>query len=167
MRFARYLPLLAVLVFAAWFVGARVRRALLSDEERIRLVVEDLVDAAERRDVGDLVAAASEDYRDPFHPDREALRLTLMQLALRFRAVEVRLHELDIAFPPAPAPDAAPDDATVTLRATVLFGQQADEPPTLRFVTDRWGGETFVLRFRKEEGRWRVRRAEQPEEAAR
>ncbi len=160
MRYARYLPLLLVAVVAGWLLVGHIRYARLPEEQKIRLLVDELAEAAERRDVGDLLAPVSESYRDPFHPDKESLRLTLMQLSLRFRAVDVQLHQVEVTMTPdATDLEPLPPEATARVRATVLMGTDPETPPTLPFLERYWGDDAFLLDLRREEGAWRILRA--------
>ena len=126
-----------------------VRPLLASDEEKIAAIVENVVDGARRRHVGDMLESVAGDYRDPINSSRD----DLLQ-KLRYGALAYHKWLVDLIEEPRIVVDAENGKATVTLRASVRWGRDLKDEPTHDAVATWRGTDVYRVHFAKREGRW-------------
>jgi len=114
-----------------------------SPEQQVRAVIEQMEQAAESRDVGDLKAHLSEDYRDANGMGAEDAVRYARGYFLANQSIHLLTRIEELTFP-------APDEA----RAQVLVGMLG------RDAADQWDLaaelHTFKIALRREDDRWKV-----------
>ena len=147
--------LLVVLGAAALCVGARIvyRALTVTEEDRVRAVVDDTVAAAEKMSPGGIVAHIAPEYRDQHHGfNRGEMRAWLFQLFRRIDSLAVTVKKVEIAV----------DGRTAA--ATVVAAADASGPggSGRADLFPGGGAGTFHLELEKRGRRWLITAARRP-----
>lgn len=116
-----------------------------SPETQVRRAIDAMEQAAEARDVGDLMDHVADDFRDSYGQDRDQLRRYIQGYFIANQSVHllVRVDEIEVP---------APDEALV--RMTVgMVGREADAANAWNLAADI---QDFEITMRKDGGDWKV-----------
>lgn len=120
-----------------------------SPEQQVRAVIERMERAVEARDVGDVVALLSSEYRDAYGNTADDVSRRIRGYFIANQSIHLLTRVEELAFP-------HPDEA----RATVLVGmvgREADATGAWNLATEL---RTFDVVFIREDGEWKVSWAE-------
>jgi hypothetical protein len=132
----KFVTLCVAVTFVVTFLAACGTRS--SDDEKVRELIVTAENAAEARDASDVIDLVSSDYSDSRGSDRARLENFLRGYFLAHPKVELRVSVQDLQFPVDGLGRATID--VLSLPA----GEQA----------------TFEVEFRREDGDWRISRAD-------
>ena len=116
-----------------------------SPETQVRRAIDAMEQAAEARDVGDLMDHVADDFRDSYGQDRDQLRRYIQGYFIANQSVHllVRVDEIEVP---------APDEALV--RMTIgMVGREADSANAWNLAADV---QDFEITLRKEDDDWKV-----------
>ena len=116
-----------------------------SPETQIRRAIDAMENAAEARDVGDLMEFVADDFRDQYGQDRDQLRQYLMGYFIANQSIHLltRIDGLEIP---------GPEEALV--RMTIgMVGCEADAANAWNLAADV---QDFEITLRKEDDDWKV-----------
>ena len=125
-----------------------IRPLLASDEEKVRTLVDEVIENARKRHVGDILKSVAGDYQDPLNATREELREKL-----NYAAFVYPVWRVDVAEGPTVAVDPSGERATALIRASVRWGR-AGEEPTIDYVAQARRTDRYRATLAKREGRW-------------
>ncbi|MHC5056555.1 MAG: nuclear transport factor 2 family protein [Planctomycetota bacterium] len=126
---------IAFVVYAGW----RIVLALRSDEERVRLVLEDVERLANEKDGGGVLEYLDPDYRHAGGFDYATVRRIVAVYFLRAESIQAEIK-------PVSPVKVEGDVATVTVRARVSLRLQGQ---TLTLRDAELGGDTFVVTLKR------------------
>lgn len=116
-----------------------------SPETQVRRSIDAMEQAAEARDVGDLMDHVADDFRDSYGQDREQLRRYLHGYFIANQSVHLLVRVDEVELP-------APDEALV--RMTVgMVGREADAANAWNLAADV---QDFEITMRKDGDDWKV-----------
>lgn len=116
-----------------------------SPEQQVRAVIERMERAVEARDVGDVVALLSSEYRDAYGNTADDVSRRIRGYFIANQSIHLLTRIEELSFP-------HPDEA----RATVLVGmvgREADAAGAWNLATEL---RTFDVVFIREDGEWKV-----------
>jgi hypothetical protein len=154
--------LIALVLVVSALTAFIAMRLLTTERQRVTRVVNDLVARAESRDPAGLCEHLTDDYTDSHGFDRASLRSFLSGLVPFARSVSIEVRDLEVVIDERrEGADAEGAGSGKHRTATATFDANVVAEPRDRVGLPPWRGSSKVrLRFRKEEGKWRVYRAE-------
>ncbi len=141
--------LLAVSALLVALVFCPACKKPLSEEDRIKAVINDTADRAKEKDIKGILEHVSKDYRDPEGNDRNALKGILFVYFQGYEKVGVFVRDIQVTV--------NGDEAEAQVKVILTGGQ---DPDTMGNVVPKSGGGYLVdLKLAKEGGDWMVVRA--------
>ena len=147
--------LIGLLVVIVAVVGFRVwRNAAISEEERVRRVIQAGERAIEGKDLAGVAKHISADYSDAFEMDKRTAIMLAQRLFQEYDKFFIHLQALEVEIAEGG------ETAHARFMATVLASYRGAVEQK-RLVEK--GRDRFLLTFRKEDGNWRLLSAQQVE----
>ncbi|GAG10832.1 unnamed protein product, partial [marine sediment metagenome] len=124
----------------------------LSEEGKIKRIISRGEKAIERRDLATCISFISAQYLDSFGNDRRSLIFLGEKIFKQYQDIFIHIESLSV--------ELKGGLAEVKFIARVMVSRPGE---TGKCLSVEKGSERFMVTFRKEEGKWKVYRAEIPE----
>ena len=121
----------------------------MSEEDKIRAMINDTADLAKDKDIKGILAHVSKDYRDPEGNDRNALKGILFVYLQGYEKVGVFVRDVQVTV--------NGDQAEAQVKVILTGGQDPDKMGDM--VPKSGGGYLIELKLAKQDGDWMVVRA--------
>ena len=118
----------------------------ISDEERIKAIIEETADRAVEKDIKGVLSHVSESYKDEEGNDRNAVKGLLFVYFQEYEKVGLFVRDIQVTVDG--------DEAEAQIKAILTGGE---DPDTMGDVVPKSGGGYLIdLKFVKEDGEWMV-----------
>ncbi len=148
MKWSLRIAAVAVVVFVAWQVWQRV---FVTDETRVKKLISVMASAVEKGDVLRLSDALAADYSDDWSMDKSMLLGAVGSFRSQYDALFIHISDLTVTVDPDGRKAQAVFIAKVLAKAKGSLSESEVR------------AERFRLYFRKDDGNWKLVRAESPE----
>ncbi len=118
----------------------------LTEEDRLRLIVEDIAASARAKDVKAMMGHISRDYNDDKGLDYDGVKGVLFREFFRTKKVGVFVRSMDV--------QVKGDSALVNTKVLLVRGREVERLEDV--IPEEANGFRFSVVFRKEEGEWKA-----------
>jgi hypothetical protein len=138
-----------LLLFVGMSLAVSACKKPMSEEDKIKAVIEDTADRAKEKDLKGVLAHVSESYKDESGNDRNAIKGILFVYFQGYEKVGVFVRDIQVAV------DGDKAEAQVKV---ILTG--GEDPDTMGDIVPKSGGGYLLdLKLKKEDDEWTVVRA--------
>ena len=138
-----------LIVICLFFI---IRKAVITDQKRIKKIIASTEQAIENKSLLKSLSYISFDYSDNLGNDYHSLSYLLRSGFRTYQDIFIHIRGLKV--------ELQGDEAVASLVANVVATRSRTEKEEL--LTEK-GAERFVVTFRKENGRWKIIKAEIPQ----
>ena len=140
-------PVVVLIAIAGWVM---YKRSAMTEEAKVRELIEDAASAIEERSLMTCLSKLSPRFRDHWGRDKEVVSVILRQVVLRYQELSIRIRDLYVQL----KGDRAEATFMVHVRGARKPGAQEVD------LTREAGSDFFRLLLEKEDGEWMIMRSQ-------